>query len=212
VFKGACHNGNINLRGAVQFNDSCRLAQGGAGGHDVIDEQYAPGAEVGLALKRAAHVAGSFFHGEFGLRRGGATADQGVTIHWQFLFAGNATGNFYGLIEAAFTQALGVEWYAGSANRIQLVIYLAGDKFGSPFSDSNLVSIFIGVNDAVDGEFIAKNCPCLGESRGGFEAGTATFAVRGLFAALRTELSWQGWQVGSAGTTQQRLLAIAAAQ
>jgi hypothetical protein len=51
------------------------FAQGGAGGHDVVDEQYAFARSGRLALKSAAHVAGwRSFMRQFGLRRGGSVA------------------------------------------------------------------------------------------------------------------------------------------
>jgi hypothetical protein len=96
VFKGACHNGkHQSARRRAVLTTLAASRRGGAGGHDVIDEQYAPGAEVGLALKRAAHVAGLVL--SWAVSACGEVARLRIrewTIQWQFHFCWQCDGQF----------------------------------------------------------------------------------------------------------------------
>jgi hypothetical protein len=65
------------------------------------------------------------------------------------------------------------------------------DEFSSPVANSELMAVLESMNDTVDWKFVTKNCVAVLKGRWVFKAGAATFAVRGLFAALWAAVYWQ---------------------
>ena len=74
------------------------------------------------------------------------------------------------------------------------------------------MTVLVSMNDTVDWKFVTKNCVAVLKGGWVFEAGAATLAVCGLFAALRAAVYWQCRQVVGAIRAYKLIAAVGATE
>jgi hypothetical protein len=83
---------------------------------------------------------------------------------------------------------------------------------GAPIGNGQLVSVFQGVNNAVERKIVGEGSDGPVEMGRIFQAGAATLAVRGLVGAKRAARRGKRGQIGAAVEAKQVIRAVGATQ
>ena len=132
-FFSACHRGDADSFCTCIAQDSGALGHGGAGGHDVIDEQHGSP----LYSFGAAHAEGidevpfALASAQLGLGRGEAGPGEGAWLHRKVQMLADLVGQQLRLIEAALELAPPVEGHGHKGLQIPgegLTLYLSAEE------------------------------------------------------------------------------------
>ena len=210
VLQRTRYHGHTHLRRAIAPEHARTLIGRVAGGQDIVDEQD------GLPMQRSEAGEGTFdiarplLEGKLGLRWGGALADQDFAVNRDIEPFFQGAGEFERLIEAPFAQTRGVQWHGNnsvyllnSAAFFRLPPEFFGEIVAKPVSQQELMTVFHGLNQAVNREVIGKKGSHVAVSRRSVQAGAAAFPVGGAAEADRAVEPGQSGQIGLAGRAQK---------
>ena len=152
----------------------------------------------------------AFFQRQFCLSWSRSVAKDTATVNRQIELISDNPGDFRRLIETAFAQTVGVQRKRDD----ELIVRLQSRRklVAQPAGNSQLMTVFEGVNDAINRKIITKSSNRPIKMRRILHAGTTTFPMSCLFATLRTTGRRQCREVDSALGAQQAALTIGATQ
>lgn len=167
------------------------FAEGGAAGHDVVDHQNLPSAEVGHAFENTPDIGRPLGQRQFGLGGIGAPAAAAMDVYGQPESPPDDPGDLARLVEAPFTQAGRMQ---GQGNdRIELTSGQSlGQQCAEPPGEGQLSAVLEAMDQAIEREIVAI------EGRGSVEVGrfgkaaAAVLTSGSRFATARAAGRWQG--------------------
>jgi hypothetical protein len=197
----------------VQFEGTGAFIQGGASGHDIVQEQDALTGKVNRAMKGAADVGMAFRKRQLCLGPGCQLAPTNLRHDWQIQPRSQVPGDFPALIEATLCQPLRVERQGHEAIPIGAV----GKQHGSQpvpkqGRQSQFVSVFQGMEQGIQWMLVTPQGP------GPVEMGrVAQTVATPLAAAVRLGTTGAGsrtqmGEVGLAGLADQGAVVMFAAE
>lgn len=189
-----CAGGECNLR---------QFVQAGSRGHHIVEQGDPPAGHAGITGKGPLDVFKPCVMGQTGLCRGVAQAPGRIEEHGDSECARQRSGDFQGLIKAAFAEPLRVQWH-GQDQLGRAVGYMRGQVGGEEAGQVKILAIFEVLDEAVEGWAVQEAGPRVREGGRMAQARATGCALRGRTRALWTVRRGKPGKVGQTARAEGR--------
>ncbi len=169
----------------MDFQDAGRFIEGGAAGHHVIDQNDRLAAQLPPTFERAAYVGGPLLERKGGLSGGVAAAHEDVGAPGEKTSSRETARDLAGLVEATLGKSPRVQGQGQDQSR-GFGGQVGGQAVAEPGGDTEVMTVFEGVDEAIQGKLVAVQRESAIEVRGCMQAAAAMLAMGGGLGATRT--------------------------